>query len=84
MNRQVNREQYQRLKAEVKAPYRGLRKFIYGAFAASGFIGAVIFLTQILAGKDINNAVPNLFLQIGVVAIMLWLLKLDQPKNNKK
>jgi Low psii accumulation1 / Rep27 len=84
MNRQVNREQYQKLKAEAKAPYRGLRKFIYGAFAASGFIGAVIFLAQILAGKDINSAVPNFFLQVGVVAVMFWLFKLDQPKNNKK
>lgn len=36
-------EKYAMLQAEAKAPYRGLRKFFYLAFAASGFIGALVF-----------------------------------------
>ncbi|UZQ56227.1 DUF3493 domain-containing protein [Trichothermofontia sichuanensis B231] len=70
-------EQYARLKAEVAAPYRGLRLFIYLAFAASGTIGAFIFLTQLLAGHDVTNLLPNLVLQLGVVALMLWLFRLE-------
>lgn len=36
-------EQYARLKAEMAAPYRGLRKFIYIACGASGMIGVFVF-----------------------------------------
>ena len=50
-NKRFTNEQYDRLKAEAAAPYRGLRKFIYIAFGASGFVGALVFLAQIAAGK---------------------------------
>ena len=46
-------EMYARLKAEAKAPYKGLRKFFYLAFGASGFIGAVVFLAKIIAGNTL-------------------------------
>lgn len=65
-------EMYARLKAEAKAPYKGLRKFFYVAFGASGFIGAVVFLAKIIAGRDISTALPNFALQIGVVALMMF------------
>ena len=71
-------EQYARLKAEAAAPYRGLRKFVYVAFGASGFIGALIFLTQLAAGRDVVAALPNLALQIGVVALMIFLFRLEK------
>lgn len=70
-------DQYARLKAEAAAPYRGLRLFIYFAFAASGTIGAFIFLSQLLAGHNVTNLLPNLALQLGVVALMLWLFRLE-------
>ena len=41
--RQISPEQYQRLKAEMVAPYRTLRQFVYVACGASGFIGALVF-----------------------------------------
>jgi hypothetical protein len=75
-------EKYARLKAEAAAPYRGLRKFIYGTFAASGFIGAVVFLAQLAAGRDVATALPNFALQVGVVAAMVWLFRIDRPKSN--
>lgn len=71
-------EKYARLRAEAQAPYRGLRKFIYGALGASGAIGALVFFTQLLAGRDVSSALPNLALQIGVVALMVFLFRLEK------
>ena len=74
-------EKYARLKAEAAAPYRGLRKFIYFGFGASGFIGAFIFLAQLAAGKDVAATLPNLALQVGVVALMVFLFRWEQSKE---
>ncbi len=73
-------EQYARLKAEAAAPYQGLRKFVYVAFGASGFIGAFIFLTQLAAGREVASALPNFALQVGVVALMIFLFRMEKPK----
>ncbi|WP_017713778.1 DUF3493 domain-containing protein [Prochlorothrix hollandica] len=75
-------EAYARLKAEMVAPYRGLRKFIYGTCAASGGIGAFVFLAKVLAGQDLGKTLPNLAFQLGVVALMVWLFRIDRPKAN--
>ena len=77
-------EKYARLKAESKAPYRGLRKFFYLAFGASGLIGAFVFLAKLAAGQDLATNLPNFALQIGVVALMVFLFRIDQPKNEAK
>lgn len=76
-------ELYAQLRAEAKAPYRGLRQFIYIGFGASGFIGAFIFLMQLLAGREVEAALPNFALQIGVVALMVWLFRLEQRAKRK-
>jgi len=73
-------EKYARLKAEAQAPYRGLRQFIYATFGASGLIGAFIFLAKLASGEDISNTLGNLALQIGVVALMVWLFRLENRK----
>ncbi|WP_107671351.1 DUF3493 domain-containing protein [Cyanothece sp. BG0011] len=70
-------EKYASLKAEAQAPYKGLRKFFYLAFAASGFIGAVVFLAKLAAGKEVGTNLPNFALQIGVVALMIFLFRLE-------
>ena len=78
-------ELYAQLKAELKTPYKGLRQFVYFACGASGFIGAFIFLTQLIAGQDASVILPNLALQIGVVALMIWLFRLEQrTKPNQR
>ncbi|MEQ9550510.1 DUF3493 domain-containing protein [Coleofasciculus sp. G2-EDA-02] len=82
-SRQMSPEKYARLKAEAKAPYRGLRKFIYVAFGASGFIGGLVFLAQLIAGREVATAFPNLGLQIGIVALMIWLFRLEQRAERK-
>ncbi|MGB3403203.1 MAG: DUF3493 domain-containing protein [Microcoleaceae cyanobacterium] len=75
--RKLTPEQFARLKAESKAPYRGLRQFVYVAFGASGFIGALVFLSKLLAGEELGATLPNFALQVGVVALMVWLFRLE-------
>ena len=78
----LNPEQYERLRREATSPYRGLRIFIYIAFAGSGFIGAVVFFTRLIAGNgDLETNLGNLALQIGVLALMLWLYRIDRSKK---
>jgi Low psii accumulation1 / Rep27 len=79
--RESDPEKYARLKSEAAAPYRGLRKFIYLSFGASGAIGGFVFLAQTLAGRDVETAIPNLALQIGVVALMVWLFRFESRKD---
>lgn len=72
---QTDPEKYARLKAEAEAPYKGLRFFFYLAFGASGFIGAIVFLSQLIAGRNVTSALPNFALQIGLVALIIWLFR---------
>lgn len=75
---------YARLKAEVNAPYRGFRKFIYGAIAGSGGIGGVVFLAQILAGRNLDTALPNFAVQAGVVGLMVLLFYLENRVEKRR
>ncbi|OUL35697.1 hypothetical protein BV372_10390 [Nostoc sp. T09] len=79
----LNPEQYARLKAEIATPYRSLRKFIYIACGASGLIGTFIFFFKLLAGRDVDNALSNLFLQIGIVALMGYLWRWEQSRQKR-
>ncbi|HCQ20887.1 DUF3493 domain-containing protein [Aphanizomenon flos-aquae NRERC-008] len=74
-------QQYNRLKTELAAPYRGLRQFIYISVGASGFIGAFIFFFQLLAGRDIEQALPNFAIQLGVIGLMVFLWKWENRKR---
>ncbi len=82
-NKQLDRETYARLKAEIAAPYRGLRRFFYFAAAGSGFVGAFIFLTQILAGRDVETALSNLGVQAAVIAVAAFLWHWEQRQEEK-
>jgi hypothetical protein len=80
--RNLDPELYARLKAEAASPYRGLRKFVYLAFAASGLIGAFIFVLQLLAQKtSLEVGLPSLALQVGVVALMVFLWRWDESRQ---
>jgi Low psii accumulation1 / Rep27 len=76
----IDPELLRRLKAEAKSPYRGLRQFIYLSCLASGAVGGIIFLFKVAAGRDLETNIPNLALQVGVVAVMVWLLRIDRHK----
>jgi Low psii accumulation1 / Rep27 len=80
-SRSLHPDQLRRLRAEAKAPFRGLRKFFYGAFAGSAFIGAFIFLLKVIAQEDLTQTLPNLFLQLGIGSVMIWLFQKDKPKT---
>jgi hypothetical protein len=78
----LNPDQYQRLRRESKTPYRGLRVFIYIAFAGSGFIGAVVFFARLIAGNgEMESNLGSFALQIGVLALMIWLYRIDRRKE---
>ncbi|MGB7084903.1 MAG: DUF3493 domain-containing protein [Phormidesmis sp.] len=79
----MSKERYARLLAEAEAPYKGLRKFLYAAFGASGAIGGFVFFTKILAGRDVAQSLPNLALQIGVVALMVFLFRWEDRNQEK-
>lgn len=70
-------EKYARLAAEAKAPYKGLRKLVYVGLGASGLIGAIAFLAQLAAGREVGTALPNFALQVGVTALMIGLFRLE-------
>jgi Low psii accumulation1 / Rep27 len=76
----IDPELWTRLQAEAKSPFRGLRQFVYVSCALSGAIGGVVFFFKLLAGKNLEATIPNLALQIGVVAVMVWLFKIDRAK----
>jgi hypothetical protein len=77
-------DKYARLRAEAKAPYRGLRKFLYFGFGASGFIGALTFLARIATGRDLGRDLPSFALQIGVVALMVFFFRLELKSENSQ
>jgi Low psii accumulation1 / Rep27 len=77
----LSKEQYARLKAEIAAPYRGVRQFIYIGVGASSFIGAFVFLFRVLAGRDIDSTLPNLALQLGILALMIFLWRWEKRRQ---
>ena len=77
----MDSELYARLQAEAKAPYRGLRRFIYIAFGASGSLGALIFISQLLSGQGTQATLGNLAIQVGVIALMVYLFRIDRAKK---
>ncbi|WP_392530285.1 DUF3493 domain-containing protein [Nostoc sp. C117] len=77
-------KQYASLKAEVAAPYRGLRQFFYIAFGASGSLGAFVFFFQVLAGRNVESALSSLALQVGIVALMIFLWRWERRRQSSK
>ncbi|MFM2061081.1 MAG: hypothetical protein RLZZ507_751 [Cyanobacteriota bacterium] len=83
LKNRLNPKQYAHLKAEIAAPYRGLRQFIYIGVGASGFIGAFVFFFQLLAGRNIDSTLPNFALQVGIVALMVFLWRWEQNRQKR-
>lgn len=77
-------EKYAFLKAEAEAPYKSFRKFIYIAFGASGVIGAFIFFLQLIAGKNVQNNIPNLLIQLAVIILMVLLFRWEDRQKSSK
>lgn len=80
---QAQAEFRQRLLKESKAPYRGLRQVMYLVFAASGLMGALVFLTRLIAGEADQELLGNFALQLGVIALMISLWRWEQKNSTK-
>ena len=74
----MSQERFERLVQETQSPFKGLRKLIYGAVGASGLLGAFVFFTQLIAGRDVETALPNLAVQMGVIGIVVLLFWLEE------
>jgi len=81
-NKNLTPQKYDYLRAEAQAPYKGLRKFIYFAFGASGAIGAFIFFVQLLAGKNVQENLPNLLIQLAVIGLMVFLFRWENKSSS--
>ncbi len=80
-NTSLNPERLERLRAEASAPFRGLRQFFYGAFAASALLGGFIFFFKLLAGEDFHTTFFNLMVQLSVFGLMVGLLWLERRRT---
>jgi hypothetical protein len=79
----IDPELYRRLTSEAKNPFRAFRRFFYFSFAGSAGIGGVVFLARLAAGRELETTIPNLAIQAGALALMLWLLTIDRDKEDK-
>ncbi|MCS7031581.1 MAG: DUF3493 domain-containing protein [Gloeomargarita sp. SKYG116] len=77
-------ERWLRLREEAKAPYRGLRQFIYLAFGLSGAIGALVFAADLLSGAGDLRTGVNLLLQLGLVALMVALWRWERRHSQRQ
>lgn len=79
----MSQARYDKLVAEANAPYKGFRKVIYGSIGASGAVGGFVFFTKILAGRDVAESLPNLALQLGIVALMVFLFRWEDREQTE-
>ncbi|MEN9206126.1 MAG: DUF3493 domain-containing protein [Thermostichales cyanobacterium SZTDM-1c_bins_54] len=70
--------------AQILAPYRSLRLWIYGVAGTSGVIGGLIFLLQALAGRHLATTLPNLALQVGIVSLCAWLWRWEKQRQARQ
>jgi Low psii accumulation1 / Rep27 len=79
-NHSQDQERLTRLRAEAKAPYKGLRLVVYFVLAGSALTGGVVFFFRLLAGQNGAENLPNLALQLGVLALMVGLWRWEQKR----
>jgi Low psii accumulation1 / Rep27 len=81
--RQTNPDKYAALIAEAQAPFRSFRMFIYASCVASAGIGGLVIFFGILAGRDLETAIPNFAVNAGVVALTSWLFLRDNKARRQ-
>lgn len=77
-----------KLKAEIAAPFRLFRKFIYGGMAAAGGVGSITAIPQLIFalqdGGDKNAAIQNVAIDVGAVVSAIVLFKIENDKETEK
>ena len=74
----IDPELKKKLLKESQAPFKGLRRVFWIAFAGSAFLGLFIMLSKIASGNEIQQS--NLFIQLGACALFPFLLFLERNK----
>ncbi len=69
-----------RLLQEARTPWRGLRRGLWVALAASGAIGLATMAMRSAAGGEV--AVDDLLIQVGAVALFGGLLWFDRNRQS--
>ena len=75
----IDPELKKKLLKETQAPFKGLRRILWIAFAGSSFLGLLIMLSKIAGGNEIQQ--NNLLIQLGACALFPLLLFLDRNSN---
>ena len=71
-----------RLLQEARAPWRGLRRALWLALAASGGLGLAVMAMRGAAGNEVASA--DLFIQLGAVALFGGLLWFDRNRSTSR
>ena len=75
----IDPELKKKLLKESQAPFKGLRRLLWIAFAGSAFLGLFIMISKIASGNEIQQ--NNLLIQLGACALFPLLLYLDRNKE---
>jgi hypothetical protein len=81
--RQTNPEKYAALSAEAQSPFRSLRMFVYASCVISAGVGGLVIFLGILAGRNLETAIPNFAVNAGVVALTAWLFRRENKAKNQ-
>jgi|Wag4MinimDraft_6_1082665.scaffolds.fasta_scaffold16548_3 hypothetical protein len=77
--RSLDPELRERLLQEARTPWRGLRRGLWLALAASGAVGLATMALRLSSGESV--APTDLLIQIGAVVVFGGLLGLDRPRD---
>ena len=76
---QIDPELRARLLQEARTPWRGLRRGLWVALAASGVVGLATMAMRLAAGDEVPSV--DLLIQIGAVVLFGSLLFVDRNRD---
>ena len=76
----IDPELKKKLIKESQAPFKGLRRLFWIAFAGSSFLGLFIMISKIFGGNQVQQS--NVLIQIGACTLFSFLLFFDRNKEN--
>ena len=76
----IDPELKKKLLKESQAPFKGLRRVFWLAFAGSSFLGLFIMIAKLAGGNQVQQ--NNLLIQLGACALFSFLLFFDRSKED--
>ena len=77
----IDPELKKRLLKESKAPFQGLRRVMWIAFAGSAFLGLFIMISKIASGHEVLQ--NNFLIQAGACVLFSFLIFFDRNKEDQ-